>query len=510
MRRTVIAVLLALSSVANAAIFFPAAVSSVGGGGGGGTGWTTIAPSVDSRIIYVSSTGSDSNNGLSSATPKLTLSAAQGLMRNGYPDHLLLKKGDSWTGQSLSCENLRGRSASEPALISVYGTGARPKLNLNSPFIAVHGGCGSGNQGEFLAVIGLDLYAYRRDPASPDFDGAAVRSNIGGINTLSPFTYLLVEDTKFNFFGTCMNAQAGSNPSNSSGLIFRRNVCLNSYSDDRDGHSQGIFVERVAGALIEDNVFDKCGWNAEVEALGYETYRTSFNHCMYQAVYTHSTIESVRSTIRNNIVMRGSSNGVQQRPGGILYNNLFVRNAIAYFSATTPSAQTYNVTLEGTDITTHPSGISQGGAHDQVRGWGGEIDGYVGTGGYANYNIVANKLSASSFSPYYLLAQYNDITSCNVTNNVFYQWGTPAVSQSITAPYAISCTTTPNEFNASGYSDPTRSVATYMGSIGGTATFQGFVDAISAQSKDNWNPALTANAVNNYIRSGFDKSAWNQ
>src|SRR6185436_13199158 len=60
-------------------------------------GWTVITPSTDSRIIYVSSSGgADTNSGLSKTTPKKTIAAGKALLRNGYPDWLLLKRGDSF------------------------------------------------------------------------------------------------------------------------------------------------------------------------------------------------------------------------------------------------------------------------------------------------------------------------------------------------------------------------------------------------------------------------------
>jgi len=53
------------------------------------------------------------------------------------------------------------------------------------------------------------------------------------------------------------------------------------------------------------------------------------------------------------------------------------------------------------------------------------------------------------------------------------------------------------------FGDPTRSVATYEGTLGGPATLEGFVLAVRAQSKATWRPAYGATAVNAYIREGF-------
>ena len=67
----------------------------------GANGLPIIAPQSNSRVIYVSSsTGSDSNTGLSPNSPLKTIAAGEALLRNGYPDQLLLKAGDTFVNQS--------------------------------------------------------------------------------------------------------------------------------------------------------------------------------------------------------------------------------------------------------------------------------------------------------------------------------------------------------------------------------------------------------------------------
>src|SRR5690606_6289182 len=63
----------------------------------GGDGWAELAPTVDSRSVYVSSSGGDDrNDGLSPESPKRTIRAGYGLLRDGPPDWLLLRSGDTW------------------------------------------------------------------------------------------------------------------------------------------------------------------------------------------------------------------------------------------------------------------------------------------------------------------------------------------------------------------------------------------------------------------------------
>jgi hypothetical protein len=76
-------------------------------------GWTKFTASPDTQKVYVSSTsGNDQNDGLSPATPKRTLAAGVALMRHGYPDWLLLERGDVWH-ESLGQWRKSGRSQSE-------------------------------------------------------------------------------------------------------------------------------------------------------------------------------------------------------------------------------------------------------------------------------------------------------------------------------------------------------------------------------------------------------------
>ena len=60
-----------------------------------------------------------------------------------------------------------------------------------------------------------------------------------------------------------------------------------------------------------------------------------------------------------------------------------------------------------------------------------------------------------------------------------------------------------NVYSQVTFTDATRTVQTYMGSIGGTATKQGFIDAIRGQSIYNWNDQLTGHVISDYIRAGF-------
>src|SRR5689334_15649541 len=124
----------------------------------GSDGWTKFAPSVDTRIIYVSSsTGSDSNSGLLPISPVKSINKAKSLLRDGKPDWMLLKSGDQFTG-GVGFWKTSGRSSSEMQLIGNYGSGARPVIKSGTKEGFVTFG-GTGHSIDNVAITGLDFIA---------------------------------------------------------------------------------------------------------------------------------------------------------------------------------------------------------------------------------------------------------------------------------------------------------------------------------------------------------------
>ena len=57
---------------------------------------------------------------------------------------------------------------------------------------------------------------------------------------------------------------------------------------------------------------------------------------------------------------------------------------------------------------------------------------------------------------------------------------------------------------ARSYPDPDNAtLGKYYESIGGTDDFDDFCEACAQQCRDNWNVALTAQAINDFMRSKF-------
>ena len=265
-------------------------------------GWTEFAPSPDSRVVYVSnSQGSDSNSGLSADAPVRTLAKAKGLMRGGKPDWMLLKRGDVWSDEQLAEWTVGGRSAEEPMLISAYGDAPeRPVIEWNGVGAALS--MRLGREINHLAVVGIHF------SGGPNVAGS-------GVHRLSPGENFLIEDCVFEGFGTGLVVHGFYAPIGD--VTIRRSVIADNAPRSGRGHGQGLFIDRVDGLLIEENVIDRNGWRAANRSDA-----TIFNHNIYL------TADNEDVVVRRNIIARASSHGLQARAGGVIEDNFFVGNPI--------------------------------------------------------------------------------------------------------------------------------------------------------------------------------------
>jgi hypothetical protein len=512
-------------------------------------GWTTFEPSADSRIVYVSSSGGDdANDGLSELAPKATIAAGLALMRHGYPDWLLLKKGDVFGAAQVPPGGFRwrtsGRSDTEPTLFSSYGPAPDPRPRIETggqAAIFVSGGGGTPNPVAHVAFVGLDLSASPRTGTQ----------NPHGINFNWHMDDVLIEDCRIAHFFNGITAQ------NSAGRIYalriRRNVVHDCYSLDSN-HAQGIYCDEVTGLLIEENVIDHGGWT-ELDPNG--AAPDIFKH----GVYVQGDAREV--VFRNNIVSNSSSHGAQLRSGGIANDNVFVRNSVALLLAGDGEARG-NVVLDGKDIT--PALPRRQGIHVQN----------VPTGALISHNVVANSTPGPGSKAIVLQVLVDGASRFGMRNvileqNVVYGWGGEALDfQDFAGTFFESVIVRDNDFQnlvdaqelvqhqslettgatamsgnryhsasapagawasvdnvnysladylalvgdatssaaVAPYPDPASTIGAYHASVGGAATHAAFVAEALLQSKSNWRAQYTAQAVLQYVRDGFAVPAW--
>ncbi|MFT3771126.1 MAG: right-handed parallel beta-helix repeat-containing protein [Minicystis sp.] len=382
-------------------------------------GWTELTPSADTQRIYVSSsTGDDANDGLSPEKAVKTVAAGIKLLRNNHPDWLLLKRGDVWNNQSLGRWQKSGKSLSEPMVISYYGDVSQPRPLLetgNANALTTYDSPSTIKPINYIAVVGLHFYADKHDPASPTYD-STLKGN-EGIRWLTKTDGLLIEDVELEYYTGNITVQ-GAADKPITNVKVRRSVVANAYNLDLSGygHSEGIYASFIDGLLIEENVFDHNGWHPTVP----KGYATIFNHNMYiQADCAHVVVQG-------NITARASSHGMQVRPGGVVKDNLFVRDPLAMSFGlvlgeheSTPDGVTGevsgNVVIEGNDIADTAS------LH---RGYGISVGNIKSA--TVHDNLLAHNVSASTGSGAAL--QFSDgnfgvgLSGLVVSDNVVYDW----------------------------------------------------------------------------------------
>jgi len=504
------------------------------------SGWTPLVPSSDTRVVYVSSsTGNDGNNGLSQGAPVKTIARGYSLLRHKSPDWLVLKCGDTWA-EAFPHWRCSGRSLTEPMVITSYGDGERPRLNTpaSEAGLVRQGGNGSPATIDHVWIVGIAL-------VSTGYNGDQQNS---GISFLGQSSNILVEDCLVQGYKDNLAFQC--NPSvMMQNITIRRNVIVDAFSKESNGHSQGIYCDGINGLNIIENVFDHNGWKEDVAPANI------FNHNMY------ITSDNAGVVVRGNISSRAASHGLQCRPGGAVEENLFVRNPSALFVAKTASTVRANVVLEGVDI-----------APDVPRGFGIDVL-QVPTSPptVIEDNIIANTLSPNIYAhglgvgfspgdpalppPGTVIFRNNIIYnwksmgfttsdtnsshygSVTIADNVFVE-PTPSGRMIAHTPTTVDksrFTFSQNRYNSvngkpfeiAGYSftfdqwvsqagesgassnprnfsSPSNTVTNYNATLGGQATFEAFIAGCRKQSKRTWNEAYTAAAVNAYIRNGFE------
>ncbi len=301
-------------------------------------GFTVVTPTAGvSRLVYVSNSGSDSNNGLSPATPVKSISVGRALLRNNSPDFLLFRRGDTFSGM-LNNWTLSGVNADQPMVIGAYTDPAHP--STARPIIDSGISSGFTNQAsgsnhpalhdvDILGVSFVDgARDYRNPPAgfTTGFNVDAVGGSYG-VNVLGSFTNLLVEDCQFQYYRSGMSIQGFSTWGNPTNVTIRRSQILDSYAPNYTSTgskitSEGIYANEVMGLTLQENIFDHNGWtDAAYSNLGANA--SIFNHNAYL------NIDNENVVVTGNIFSNASSHGLQARAGGIITNNLFYNNPIA-------------------------------------------------------------------------------------------------------------------------------------------------------------------------------------
>lgn len=252
------------------------------------SGFTAIRPSIDSKLIYVSSSqGDDQNSCLNEASPCKTIKAGMEKMRAGYPDHIYLKRGDIWRNETLLGLN-SGRSAEEPAVLAYYGiNGARPKLISSGSALHIFQ-----DKLANVQIMGLEFSAEKTtdNPSRADIVLWGANQNI------------LFEDNKFSRMTVVIKARNNAKPEN---IRLRRNIWVD---DSAVASLAKLHIEATNGLLIEENVFN------------YGAGKNERNEDIRPRALSISNLNAT-AILRGNIIVGSSSREAQLFPGAITQDN---------------------------------------------------------------------------------------------------------------------------------------------------------------------------------------------
>ncbi|MCK5612733.1 hypothetical protein KAR91_63255 [Candidatus Pacearchaeota archaeon] len=339
-------------------------------------GWTLFDETNAAKIIFVSSSGNDGNDcsytsielnamegDYSSLKACKTINKGYELVEDGAGDWLLLKRGDEWVGQHFKREGNQGwsdksgKSRDAVQLISSYGNElSRPKLVKgtfsNSQGHQVDPAIADQYRQDYLAIKGIEFYRADKDPKSSYFTAAEG----GVISRSNPGEYFLIEDVYANYGGIV--ATSGGNGFKDFRL--RRSIISDSYSNGQ-GHAQGLFLSKIEGITLEQNIFDTNGWNGEFDYV----LRPSMDMGIWREVDDGrvTLIVNDEYVSFNNLDFRGVNNLED-------ISNILQGEFDSNLGSGKVSVKTYNneiITLTG-DFGTHPKVIDISKLQSYIKG----------------------------------------------------------------------------------------------------------------------------------------------
>lgn len=279
-------------------------------------GWTDFSSMVSSgmynssRVVFVSSTEGDDETGapgtienisfdtngmfqtVGAISPYATITAAYSQVRSGYPDILLLKRGDQWAEGFSSTSAGRPKSGGTSAtrhIIASYGAGDRPALVSDT-------------------LVPFDIYAAKNLIVS----GIGVSTsdwNIGirAIDIRGASKDILFEDVKSD-----KNHKNVISDTGVENIAIRR--CIFTEYNAHDGI---FYVNKVNNMLFEENIFYK------PRDPGVTTYGRIFYFNPGDGINLNQLQGLL---VRGNILYSSERGGVDGRAGGTFDNNLHVQS----------------------------------------------------------------------------------------------------------------------------------------------------------------------------------------
>jgi hypothetical protein len=372
----------------------------------------------------------------------------------------------------------------------------------------------------------------------------------------------LIEDCYFHFLDigiTFQGDNAGSNPQN---IVIRRNVITDMYSTH--GHSQGCFLAYITGLLIEENIFDHNAWNDQAgvpaDVFNHHLYIVDSNNMTIRnnLILTDGSLSmkfladapsaSNTALIENNFFFEGEVGIGMGGGGGVAtaYNGYTIRNnvlsqtdldnptgrglgwAIGMVSCTnmlidsniitdlSHFGNTFGIAFSANDSTNIVSNTTfQNNLIYGVKGQGIIVN-TTSTPGWTNNKVINNTIQDNNLGARMITQQGpfvgvtysgNTYSASNPSNFAWVGQSDGNTGSAVTyAQWLTLSGEAGSQVKTIPFPDPTRSLTTYitanLASLG-IVSVSDYTAAIRTQSKTNWNIALMAPAINDYIRAGF-------
>lgn len=505
--------------------------------------------------------GEDPFNPAGAIVPCQTIAVATSKLTGNMPDWLLIKRGTT-VPEKIYGSHKNGRNATEPFVMGAYGTGAMPVIDYyeaSSYHIYFNGT----NQWKFFT--GLDFYSSARNPADANFSTNSnyygINFNASAGSTQQGITF---EGCKFRFFTGNIGQKAAT--AAASGITFRRNIFVDHYSGT-SSTGEAIYLSGVDNVIIEENIFDHNGWlvigDADADGLpvGGATFRNQTLYMSYcpniqikNNVISRSSHAAIKidsdelpatqnHLVHNNLIL-DSAIGVGANDGDTnfdyrLYNLTITDNVFSHMglSDTTGQGIAWALYTRDLDVSTIRNNLMISQNSDAIDNvtffemWGGSrgvvfsdniaygnknIKGlYLRAGGAKDVTISKNIIDILSSTGRIVVAgdaAPNAIDSALsgyiLQNNKYYSVSPSGERYTLNGNDIpdttwFSNTGDDSTFEQHSFPDPTRSVETYMASLGEIATIDAFIAKARAQGRYSWDTHYTADAVNDYIRAGF-------
>jgi hypothetical protein len=540
-------------------------------------GWTAPVATEQTRILYVSVGGDDSSGrvygihdpeiGSNPRTPVgvvqpfRTYSAAFQQVRNGASDWILFRRGEQFD-EAIGGQVVSGLSPSEPFFVGTYGlSGASPVLRIGGS-----GGISLIRQSPSvpsslrnIIIQGLRFYAHTRNPEDPAYLGSEGTNGlqIHAHNAGNSVGHILIEGCAFLFMRNNVIQSSGGAPPLEV-IHLRRNVILNSYSEN--SHAQGVYVSKVSGFLLEENVFDHNGWLVQRAEGGQANGQaTMYNHNVYMASVDNAHLIG-------NLFLRASSSGSKLTAesgaeGLIVRDNLYVdcetgidacnnyhsnhyrissplvqRNVFYNLGVSRPTNRSlaWSIWMQGWDgglVSENLFFASESPGSATVFNVGLRSRGVV----FAN-NIVHARADVAPIR----VSDNNDLSGIRLEGNRFvleepnnrlmvivpeteglhfennkYQQGAGnpqfRIGNQTLDAESWRAGQEPNaEFGALSFPDDTRTIESYLAAKGLPGSIEAFYQGCRAQDMFSWNQAYSASEVNEWLRGGFFEETDNQ